>query len=77
MLESWKAIVMYCNWEGNDAAATGYGRFLSNLENMKLISFMADVLNIFKRYHKNLQSDKLTIVGSTKYVDLLKNHWNS
>lgn len=72
LLKSWKAIVMYCNWEGSDATATGYGRFLCDLENMKLVSFLTDVLNIFKRYHKNLQSDKLTIVDLVKNIDLLK-----
>ena len=39
----------------------------------KLISFIAEVLNVYKRFHKHTQSDKLTIVSLAKYIDSLKN----
>lgn len=72
LLKSWQAIVMYCEWEGSNATATGFGNFLTNLQNMKLITFLADLLNVYKRYHKHVQGDKLTIVSLAKYIESLK-----
>lgn len=39
---------------------------------MKLIAFLADVLQIFKRYQQSLQSDNLSIVSLAKNIDELK-----
>lgn len=56
----------------NEPKALGYLIFLSKYENMKLIAFLADVLQIFKRYQQSLQSDNLSIVSLAKNIDELK-----
>lgn len=52
--------------------ATGFEGFLTNLETLKLITFLADLLQIYQRHHKNVQGDKLTIVLLAKYINALK-----
>lgn len=71
VLKSWNAIMKYCESSEN-ATATGFATFLSNFENLKLIAFLADLLQIYQRYHKNVQGDKLTIVSLAKYINALK-----
>lgn len=46
------------------------------MENMKLIVLLADILNIFQRYQKLVQSDNLTILSLVKYINALKAQLN-
>lgn len=71
VLKSWNAIMIYCS-SADNATATGFHTYLSNLENLKLIVFLADLLQIYQRYHKHVQDDKLTIVSLGKYIKMLK-----
>lgn len=71
VLESWKAIVLYCR-NSENATATGFEGFLSNLEHLKIICFLADLLQIYHRYQQHVQSDNLTIVSLSKHINGLK-----
>lgn len=50
------------NKEAN-ATEMGYYKFLSKLENLKVITFLADLLQIYSRHHKKTQDKRLTIVS--------------
>lgn len=71
VLKSLRAILKYCEFAGN-ATATGFETFLTNLQSLKLIFFLADLLQIYQRHHKNVQRDDLTIVSLAKYIGSLK-----
>lgn len=71
VLKSWNAIVKYCQISDN-ATAVGFATYLSNLDSLKLIVFLADLLQIYQRYHKHVQGDKLTIVSLAKHINMLK-----
>ncbi|CAB3980678.1 Hypothetical predicted protein [Paramuricea clavata] len=45
----------------HDAASQGYHAFLTKLENLKLLVFVADLLFVFSRYHKKIQSEYFNI----------------
>lgn len=73
VLKSWKALMFYFEQVENcDKEAAAYKVFLSNITNLKLITFIADVLHVYQRYQKNLQSDSLTIVTLAKQIKGLK-----
>ncbi|KAJ6639754.1 hypothetical protein Bhyg_12501, partial [Pseudolycoriella hygida] len=48
----------------------------STAENLKMIAFLADVLHIFERFQKNLQSNKLTIISLASHVTAVKKTLN-
>lgn len=54
----------------------GYFRFLSKLENLKVITFLADLLQIYSRYHKKTQDEHLTIASLTQSNRSLRNALN-
>lgn len=60
ILSNWHAIALYCN-ENCDAQTNGFRLFLCDMNNLRLISFSADLLYIFKRFQKQLQSNSLTL----------------
>lgn len=72
LLKSWNALMVYLKENQHDATARGYFTFLSTIENMQLIVLLADILQVYKRYHKLVQSDKLTIVSLAKHIGFLK-----
>lgn len=68
VLVSWKALVLYFEKHQDDAQCVGYLEYLTKLDNVKLITFLADVLFMFKRFHKKLQSDRLTLIEMKVHV---------
>lgn len=77
ILRSWNALVIYFKAHNNDSVAAGYFNYLTNYDNLKLMVFVADVLQIFQHYHKNIQSDSLTIVTLKMHITALKKAVNS
>lgn len=71
VLKSLVAIVKYCEVADN-ATAAGFAKYLKNLEHLKLMVFLADLLQVYQRYHKHIQSDNLTIVSLHKHIGSLK-----
>lgn len=72
LLKSWHALVLYFNKNSTDAKCSGFAIFLTKIENLKRIAFLADILSIFQRYHKKLQSDNLTLLSLVKHLSSLK-----
>lgn len=69
ILESWNAIVLHL--EGivaEDKKVPGFLSYLKSLEKLKLVSFLADLLLIFKRLQKKLQSNSLTLLSMNTFV---------
>lgn len=67
LLLSWHVLMLYlaANKEAN-ATESGYFKFLSKLENLKVTTFLADLLQIYSRHHKKTQDKSLTIVSLTQ-----------
>jgi hypothetical protein len=51
--------------------AKGFEQFLLDEDNIKLLAFMADLLSVFSRYQKNVQSDSTTVLDLTKQTTLV------
>lgn len=68
VLVSWKALVFYFRKNETNAQCAGYLDYLTKLDNVKLIAFLTDVLFVFKRFHKKLQSDQFTLIEMKKFV---------
>lgn len=71
ILRSWNALVIYFEKNKHNAVAAGFFNFLTNYDKLKQIVFLADVLRIFQHYHKNVQSDNLTIVTLKMHITSL------
>lgn len=56
--------------EKDSAVCSGFLKYLTTLDNLKLIACLGDILQIFSRYQQKLQSDKLTVIS-------MKSHTNS
>jgi hypothetical protein len=76
ILRSWHALVVYFQEYKDYALECGYFKFLTNYEKLKQIVSLADLLQIFQHFHKNLQSDSLTIVTLKMHINALKNAVN-
>lgn len=63
VLVNWKAIVLYFQ-QNPDPKGVGaeFLKCLLNLDFMKIVAFLADVLFVFQRMQKKLQGDKLTLM---------------
>lgn len=72
LLRSWRALMTYFD-QTEDAECKGYFNFLSKIENLQVISFLADLLQIFSRYQKKLQVEKLTLVSLVQNISSLRN----
>lgn len=66
-LFSWRAIVIYCQ----TYAGRGYLQFATNYKLLKLVAFVADLLNVYSRFQKKLQSDDLHIISMHKIVNAM------
>ena len=77
ILRSWNALVIYFEQHKAEPVANGYLKFFTNYDKLKLITFLADLLQIYKHYHKNVQSDSLTIITLDMHVNALKTAINS
>ena len=68
ILMSWKTLVMYA--QQNDLPqAKGFGKFLTDVDNVRLMSFTSDVLFLLRNFQKRLQSDTITIVDIAPEID--------
>lgn len=72
VLISWEALVLYFMKYPKSADAVGYLRYLTSVNNLKLIAFMADVLFVYQRFQKMIQSDRLTIISLMSNIASLK-----
>lgn len=67
VLTNWNALVLYFN-KHPDAQNNGFKIFLTNVNKLKLITFFADVLFIYQRFHKQMQLEFLTLPKFCQYV---------
>ena len=61
VLASWRAIMVFCE-RSEDEQAKGFGKLLSNKDNLMLMCLLGDVLFLLKVLQKKLQGDDITIV---------------
>lgn len=74
ILRSWQTLMTYFKEnEDNDSEAKGFFIFLSKVENLRFIAFLAYLLQIFSRYHKKFQDDRLTIISLIQSIHTLQN----
>lgn len=73
ILVSWKALIIYFGNNIQNSSCAGYHKYLTKLENVKLIAFLADILFCFKRFQKKLQSDRLTILSMKRHITAVMN----
>ena len=64
VLSSWRALLLFCEGCTNkdDRQVKGFGKTLSNKNNMLLMCFLADFLFLLQNFQKRLQSDSLTLL---------------
>lgn len=67
ILKSWHALVIYLQ-DSKDDEARGFLNFLTDKNNLELLTFLADVLEIFARGQKNLQKDNVSLMDMLRYV---------
>lgn len=72
ILVSWKALVLYFMRYPDKAEPIGHLRYLTSVDNLKLIAFLADVLFTYKRFQKKIQSDRLTIISLMSNIASVK-----
>lgn len=75
ILKSWNALVVYFKDDSN-ARAVGFHKYLTNFKNIEFIVFLANVLRIYHRYQKAVQSDESTILTLTKSISTFKSALN-
>ena len=61
VLTSWRALMVFCE-RSEEEQAKGFGRLLSNKDNLMLMCLLGDVLFLLKVFQKKLQGDDITIV---------------
>lgn len=69
ILVSWRALVFYFQKNEKNAECAGYLDYLTKLDNIKFIAFLADVLFTFRHFHKKLQSNQLTLIEMRTFVN--------
>ena len=62
ILTSWHVLVLYFR-ESEDKAAHGFLTLLTNKSVLELMAFVADVLAVFSRFQKKIQSDSVTLLN--------------
>ena len=74
ILSSLRALVKYMeeSKDSNKAARQGFLRNLTDLNRLKLMCLLADVLIVFLRYQKKLQSNSLTLFELKYHCDGIK-----
>lgn len=66
ILVSWNAMVLHLRnveKEEKDKKASGFLKFLLKFEKLQMIAFLADLLFIYQRFQKKLQSNSLTLLS--------------
>lgn len=72
ILRSWNALVIYFSRNEADATCSGFATLLTKLENLKTVAFLADILCVFQRYHKKVQSDDLTLLSLVIHLNSMQ-----
>lgn len=77
-LRSWNALCVYFEKHRDaDLQAPGFFAFLTSFENLEVLSFLGDLLSMYHRYHKRVQSDNLNIITMSNHIsDLTKSLQN-
>lgn len=70
VLTSWRALVMYFD-STTEPSGKGYFKYLTDISNLRLICAIADVLQIFMRFQKKMQSDTLTVISMSEHVKVV------
>lgn len=71
ILTSWNCIVLYMK-QSSEKEASGFLYFLCDEDNLLLMAFLADVLMVFSRYQRQLQSDSITILDLQHKTNTVK-----
>lgn len=71
VLCSWHCLVVYLESSG-ETESKGHLRFLTNHQNLKLIAFVADLLFVFQRFQKKIQSDNIHIISLASNISKLE-----
>lgn len=72
VLVSWNALIIFLEAEKRTCAkAIGFLHHLKNINFLKMITFLCDLLNIYKRFQKKCQSDSLTLLKLAEDVDAM------
>lgn len=78
VLLSWHCLILFLREaqkiKNDEIDAKVHLKFLLNLQNIRLIAFLADVFFLFKNLQKNLQSDCLNIISLQNYLDNFNAH---
>lgn len=73
VLKSWQTLVAYFTKVKNLCAqASGFLAYMTNEDNIRMIAFLADVLQVFQRCQKKLQSNDLTFISLVNNLNLLR-----
>lgn len=67
-LVSWTAMVLYFQENKSNAQCAGYLAYFTKLKNLKLMAFIGDVLFLFQRFQKKLESNHLTLIDMKSHV---------
>lgn len=67
VITNWNALILFFN-KNPDAQNNGFKIFLTNVDKLKTITFFADVLFIYQRFHKQMQLEFLTLPKFCQYV---------
>jgi len=70
VLVSWHALVLFFQ-TSKEKESKGFLKFLTNIDNLRLLCFLADTLLIFSRYQQKIQSDFITILDLTKETEFV------
>lgn len=67
ILTSWHALVLYFSSEVA-AEAVWYKNLLRNYDNMRMLSFITDLIFIYQRFQRKLQANDLNLVSLKKHL---------
>lgn len=71
VLVSWQVLVIYFKRNEENAECSGYFNFLTKLQVLRFIAFLADLLFTFSRFQQKLQSNQLTLITMQSNVALV------
>lgn len=73
VMTSWNAVVLFLEKDKETCPkSSGFFKYVSNLNFLKMVAFLGDVLRIFKRMQKKLQSDSLTLMKMSFDISVAK-----
>ena len=68
VLVSWQALASYLR-QAQEKSANGHFQFITNYSNLKLLTFLADILFVFARFQQRLQRDSTTLIDMHEAVN--------